>query len=107
MNYHIIKDGYLIGHGTCMDGHADKVDTYGGTLVEGVAPEWLCFPPLPEKTYAELRRFEYPPIQDLADALYWQAQGDESKMVAYLAAVEAVKAAYPKPEAGASIPPCE
>jgi hypothetical protein len=46
--------------------------------------------------YQRLRRPEYPPLADLADALYWQAQGDESKMIAYLAAVNAVKTKYPK-----------
>lgn len=46
--------------------------------------------------YQRLRRQEYPPLADLADALYWQAQGDDSKMTAYLAAVEAVKQKYPK-----------
>ena len=46
--------------------------------------------------YQKLRRPEYPPLSDLADALYWQAQGDQSKMTAYLAAVDAVKAKYPK-----------
>lgn len=46
--------------------------------------------------YQRLRQPEYPPLADLADALYWQAQGDESKMTAYLAAVEAVKQKYPK-----------
>jgi hypothetical protein len=46
--------------------------------------------------YQRLRQTEYPPIADLADALYWQAQGDETKMTAYLAKVEAVKQKYPK-----------
>jgi len=46
--------------------------------------------------YQRQRRPEYPPLADLADALYWQAQGDESKMTAYLAAVDAVKIKYPK-----------
>lgn len=46
--------------------------------------------------YQRLRQPEYPPLSDLADALYWQAQGDESKMTAYLAAVDAVKQKYPK-----------
>jgi hypothetical protein len=45
---------------------------------------------------AALRRAQYPPLSDLADALYWQAQGDESKMAAYLAAVQAVKDRFPK-----------
>jgi hypothetical protein len=32
----------------------------------------------------------------LADAVYWKENGDNTKMEAYLAAVEAVKAEYPK-----------
>lgn len=48
--------------------------------------------------YQDQRRPEYPPLTDLADALYWQAQGDESKMTSYLAAVQAVKDKYPKAE---------
>ena len=46
--------------------------------------------------YAELRRDAYPPLSDLADALYWQGQGDDTKMKAYLAAVDAVKRQFPK-----------
>lgn len=52
----------------------------------------------PAPSYAELRRAEYPPLSDLADAMYWINQGDESKMQAYLAACDAVKAKYPKVE---------
>lgn len=46
--------------------------------------------------YQRLRRPEYPPLADLADALYWQAQGDNSKMNAYIDQIAAVKARYPK-----------
>lgn len=46
--------------------------------------------------YQRARKLEYPPIEDLADALYWQSQGDDSKMTKYIAAVEAVKQKYPK-----------
>lgn len=46
--------------------------------------------------YQRKRKAEYPPLADLADAIYWQAQGDESKMTAYIAACEAVKVKYPK-----------
>jgi hypothetical protein len=42
------------------------------------------------------RRREYPSINDLADAVYWQSKGDETKMEQYLAKVEAVKLKYPK-----------
>lgn len=54
--------------------------------------------PFPDRQvgYAEQRRNAYPPAADLADALFWNAQGDSSKMDAYLAACAAVKALYPK-----------
>lgn len=47
--------------------------------------------------YARQRSPEYPPLSDLADALYWQAQGNGEPMARYVAACEAVKAKYPKP----------
>jgi hypothetical protein len=46
--------------------------------------------------YQEQRKQEYPPLADLADAIYWQANGDTSKMTTYLAQVAAVKDRYPK-----------
>lgn len=46
--------------------------------------------------YQRKRQPEYPPLGDLADAIYWQNEGDSSKMTVYLAAVEAVKVKYPK-----------
>lgn len=49
--------------------------------------------------YQRNRQPEYPPITDLADALYWSNQGDNSKLDAYYAACAAVKAKYPKPDA--------
>jgi hypothetical protein len=48
------------------------------------------------KYYQQLRVQEYPPLSEFADALYWQSQGDDTKMTAYLAACDAVKAKYPK-----------
>jgi hypothetical protein len=42
------------------------------------------------------RHPEYPPLTDLADALYHQSKGDETKLTAYLAKCEAVKQKYPK-----------
>jgi hypothetical protein len=44
------------------------------------------------------RAAQYPPIEDLADALYWQTRGDPSKMVAYLLACDEVKQKIPKKE---------
>jgi hypothetical protein len=49
-----------------------------------------------QNLYQEKRAREYPSLKDLADAMYWQQNGDESKMIAYLAACEAVKLKYPK-----------
>jgi len=46
--------------------------------------------------YARNRIKEYPPLTDLADALYHQSKGDETKLTAYLAKCEAVKQKYPK-----------
>lgn len=46
--------------------------------------------------YQRLRKLEYPSMDILADALFWQQQGDNSKMDAYLAAVQEVKNKYPK-----------
>ncbi len=47
--------------------------------------------------YIAKRQAEYPPLTDLADALYHQSKGDETKLTAYLAKCEAVKTKYPKP----------
>jgi hypothetical protein len=47
--------------------------------------------------YIAKRQAEYPPLTDLADALYHQSKGDETKLTAYLAKCESVKSKYPKP----------
>jgi len=49
--------------------------------------------------YKRLRAPEYPPLGDFADAIYWNESGDPTKLAAYVAACEAVKDKYPKPEA--------
>lgn len=49
-----------------------------------------------DKEYIRKRQVEYPQLGELADAIYWQSQGDDTKMTAYLAKVEAVKQKYPK-----------
>jgi hypothetical protein len=48
------------------------------------------------EAYKNKRAPEYPPLTDLADALYHQSKGDETKLTAYLAKCEAVKQKYPK-----------
>jgi hypothetical protein len=46
--------------------------------------------------YKRLRSNEYPPLTDLADAMYWASQGDNTKLDNYYAACEVVKLKYPK-----------
>ena len=46
--------------------------------------------------YQRKRKPEYPPLENFVDAMYWQTKGDNTKMTAYLAAVDAVKDKYPK-----------
>ena len=43
------------------------------------------------------RRRKYPSLADLADALYWSNQGNNTKLDEYYAKVSAVKTKYPKP----------
>lgn len=46
-------------------------------------------------SYAQLRAAEYPPITDYLDGV---VKGDQAQIDAYIAACQAVKAKYPKPE---------
>ena len=47
--------------------------------------------------YIPKRLKEYPALADLADALSWSNQGDNTKLDEYYAKVSAVKTKYPKP----------
>lgn len=47
------------------------------------------------KLYQRLRQPEYPPITDYLDGV---VKGDQQQIAAYIAACQAVKAKYPKPE---------
>ena len=47
--------------------------------------------------YQRDRQPEYPSLADLADALYWSNQGDNTKLDEYYEKVSAVKTKYPKP----------
>jgi uncharacterized protein YukE len=60
------------------------------TEVNRLQSEWDA------KEYQRNRAQEYPPMTDYLDALFWQTEGDESKMISYLAAVKAVKEKYPR-----------
>ena len=66
------------------------------SLVEAAAAELAA--ESAATAYQRQRAPEYPPISDLADALYWASEGDTTKLTAYYAACAAVKAKYPKPE---------
>lgn len=47
------------------------------------------------KEYQRLRQQEYPPITDYLDGI---VKGDQQQIADYIAACQAVKAKYPKPE---------
>lgn len=47
--------------------------------------------------YQRLRAPEYPPLTELADALYWSSKGDTTKLQEYYDACEEVKNNHPKP----------
>ena len=47
--------------------------------------------------YQKQRAEEYPPLEDFADAMYWNSKGDSSLLTAYYAACEKVKTDNPKP----------
>jgi hypothetical protein len=46
--------------------------------------------------YQVLRKDQYPDLNELADAVYHQSQGNNAPMEAYVAKVQAVKDQYPK-----------
>ena len=48
--------------------------------------------------YQRQRAPEYPSLATFADAYYWAQKGDNTKMDEYVAACDAVKTKYPKPE---------
>ena len=50
------------------------------------------------RDYASARREAYPPLEQLADALYHQQRGNDVPMQQYLSACAAVKVRFPKPQ---------
>ena len=64
-------------------------------LVDAAAAEIAA--ELAATEYQRQRVPEYPSMADLADALYWSNQGDNTKLDEYYQACAAVKAKYPKP----------
>jgi hypothetical protein len=91
------KNGVVVRQGTFLDLDLLKMDLPSSEY-ELILDEHLPYPVV-NTTYAEQRAMAYPPVSELGDALYWQTKGDNSKIEAYLAKCEAVKAQYPKPVA--------
>lgn len=50
--------------------------------------------------YRQLRRAAYPSLEEFADAMYWHSRGDPTKLDAYHARIDAIKASIPKPKLG-------
>lgn len=79
---------------TPLDANGNQI-TLDQTLVEAAAAELAA--EAAAIAYQRQRAPEYPPLTDLADALFWASRGDDSKLTSYYAACESVKAKYPKP----------
>ena len=85
----------------CIDSEAGAFDHDGNkieldqTLVDAAAAELAAEAAATQ--YQRDRQPEYPSLADLADALYWSNQGDNTKLDEYYQACAAVKAKYPKP----------
>ena len=73
----------------------DQPFAFDQALVDAAAAEIQA--ELDATQYQRDRQPEYPSLADLADALYWSNQGDNTKLDEYYAACAAVKAKYPKP----------
>lgn len=68
------------------------------TFTESLTPEqWQTFVDIRDGNgYAEKRKRAYPPIEELADALYHKEKGDDALLQEYLSKVGEVKLRYPK-----------
>ena len=76
------------------DGNQIELDQ---ALVDAAAAEIQA--ELDATQYQRDRQPEYPALATFADAMYWSSKGDNTKLEAYYAVCDAVKAKYPKPEA--------
>jgi len=75
------------------DGNQIELDQ---ALVDAAAAEIQA--ELDATQYQRDRQPEYPSLATFADAYYWAQKGDNTKMDEYVAACDAVKTKYPKPE---------
>ena len=100
MNHNAIYHAYpnvtkIHGSLGAFDINGNKVEL-DQALVDAAAAEIQT--ELDATQYQRDRQPEYPALADLADALYWSNQGDNTKLDEYYQACAAVKAKYPKPE---------
>lgn len=74
------------------------IDCEDNNVKEGWLYDGVNFiPPTPiEKEYIINRTNNYPPISELADALYWNSKGDSSHLETYFNKCEQVKENFPK-----------
>lgn len=82
----------LLQTGVCPEDHLELQAREGVSLGIGVPPAHIKYPEN-IKTYADLRRAEYPPLPDQMDA-YWKGGDAEASMRGL---IMAIKAKYPKP----------
>lgn len=90
--------------GTCQkeDYEANILDI-PGTVHIGKAPhgrhtyvDGKFIPTIKVVLYTEERKMEYPPIEEFADAMYWNSKGDPSHLQAYYEKCSAVKEKFAK-----------
>ena len=99
LNHEAIRRAYpnavTIDDGTgAFDADGNKIEL-DQTLVDAAAAELATEAAATQ--YQRDRKPEYPDLADLADALYWSNQGDNTKLDEYYEKISAVKAKYPKP----------
>ena len=85
-----VEDGFGVKDA---DGNKIELDQ---ALVDAAAAEIQA--ELDATRYQRQRAPEYPSLATFADAYYWAQKGDNTKMDEYVAACDAVKTKYPKPE---------
>lgn len=81
--------------------NAEALEEYARQVTANIAPNPEIENNIEEVLRTEYKRqraIEYPPLVDFADAMYWSSRGDNTKLNAYYAKCEEVKAKYPKAE---------
>jgi hypothetical protein len=119
--FYVVENGLLVSHGFAQDGCEALQAKPGQTVVIGSVPGYAqeAVPYVGARWEIEkrcwvdgrsdeeramqaqegvmvARRAAYPPLEDLADALYWQAMGDDSKMRDYMTRCCTVKTIFPR-----------